>query len=201
MAEELGLSYEHKPIGPRTGETRTREYTELNPKQKIPFMKDGSVSLSESIAICRYLLDAYGKDSSLYQPATAAKRAEEDEWICYVYGELDETSLYVMRRHRDLNEIYGDAPAAVESSRDYALKHLAIVDRHMSSNNFVMGREFGLADIILASTLDWAHVYGFDLTDALVRYRHKISDRPAYQRAYAVNYPKAAVSKTSRNTS
>ena len=50
MAEELGIHYEHKPIGPRTGETQT-EYQQLNRKQKIPFMQDGDVKLSESLAI------------------------------------------------------------------------------------------------------------------------------------------------------
>ena len=34
VAEELCIEYRLIPIGPRTGETRTAEYTELNPKQK-----------------------------------------------------------------------------------------------------------------------------------------------------------------------
>ncbi|MGY2934884.1 glutathione S-transferase [Bradyrhizobium sp. GM6.1] len=38
---ELGLAYEIKPIGPRTGETKTAEYTRLNPRQKIPLLQDG----------------------------------------------------------------------------------------------------------------------------------------------------------------
>ena len=107
VLEELGLAYQLAPIGPRTGETQTQEYTELNPKQKIPFLKDGSVKLSESVAISRYLIERYGHEESLSIPATIEARAKEDEWVCYVYGELDETSLYVMRRHRDLHTIYG----------------------------------------------------------------------------------------------
>ena len=100
VLEELGLAYHLAPIGPRTGETQTLEYTELNPKQKIPFLKDGSVKLSESVAMSRYLIERYGDEESLSIPATIEARAKEDEWVCYVYGELDETSLYVMRRHR-----------------------------------------------------------------------------------------------------
>ena len=107
VLEELGLPYHLAPIGPRTGETQTLEYTELNPKQKIPFLKDGSVKLSESVAMSRYLIERYGHEESLSIPATIEARAKEDEWVCYVYGELDETSLYVMRRHRDLHTIYG----------------------------------------------------------------------------------------------
>ena len=188
-AEELGLTYEHHAIGPRTGETLTQEYTRMNPKQKIPFAKDGTVGLSESIAISRYLVTKYASQAGFYMPAGLIEQAKEDEWICYIYGELDETSLYVMRRHGDLHKIYGSAPAAVESSKVYAEKHLNIIDHHMSKTEFVMGKEFGLADIILCSTLDWTHFYGFDLPENLIGYRHQIMQRPAYQEAFAVNYP------------
>ena len=37
MAEELGIDYELVSIGPRTGETQSEAFTNLNPKQKIPF--------------------------------------------------------------------------------------------------------------------------------------------------------------------
>ena len=51
IAEELGLRYKLKRIGPRTGETQTESYTLLNPKQKIPFLEDGSLQLSESVVM------------------------------------------------------------------------------------------------------------------------------------------------------
>ena len=188
-AEELGLTYRHLPIGPRTGETLTPEYTRMNPKHKIPYAEDGALGLSESIAISRHLVNKYSSQAGFYRPSGYADEAKEDEWVCYIYGELDETSLYVMRRHGDLHEIYGSAPAAVESSKVYAEKHLGIIDNHMSKNEFVMGEEFGLADIILCSTLDWTHFYGFQLPGNLHEYRHRIMQRHAYQEAFAVNYP------------
>ena len=194
-AEELGLSYELKPIGPRTGETQTIEYTEMNRKQKIPFMQDGDLGLSESVAISRYLVEQYDDAGVIYRPDTVAGRAREDEWICYLYGELDETSLYVMRRHGDLAAIYGDAPAAVTASKAYAEKHLEVVDRHISNTPYVLGDEFGLADIMLMSILDWANVYGFTLSASLAGYRERIAERPAYQRAFAINYPRLAGGK------
>ena len=46
IAEELEIEYELLPIGPRTGETLSEEYTKLNPKQKIPFMEHGDFQLS-----------------------------------------------------------------------------------------------------------------------------------------------------------
>ena len=55
MAEEMDINYELIPIGPRTGETQGYEFTEINPKQKIPAMQCKELNLSESLTICRYL--------------------------------------------------------------------------------------------------------------------------------------------------
>jgi len=52
---ELGLPYTTRPIGPRTGETKTAEYTALNPRQKVPLLQDGDFCIGESAAIVAYL--------------------------------------------------------------------------------------------------------------------------------------------------
>ncbi|MEQ8861692.1 MAG: glutathione S-transferase family protein [Pseudomonadales bacterium] len=187
VAEELGVPYELAPIGPRTGETRTEQYTRLNPKQKIPVMVDGDFRLSESVAICRYLIENYPGDA-IYRPDTARDRAREDEWCCYIYGELDETSLYVMRRHGDLKHLYGEAPAAVSSAREYAQKHLGVVDGQLADRDHVMAGGFGLADILLTTCLAWARAYGVDLPAGLDAYRRRIGEREGYRRAVAVNF-------------
>ena len=114
--------------------------------------------------------------------------AREDEWVSYIYGELDETSLYVMRRHGDLAPIYGEAPAAMTASRAYAEKHLAVVAEHMTGKDFVVGDQLGLADIMLVSCLDWAVHYDFELEASLLRYRDLHHSRQAYRRAFDVNY-------------
>ena len=98
VAEELNINYTLHPIGPRTGETNTKEFRALNPKQKIPLLKRGSFLLSESVAICRYLQSLSSSDV-LYKPNDSESLAIEDQWCNFIYGELDETSLYVMRRH------------------------------------------------------------------------------------------------------
>ena len=187
-AEELNLDYELVPIGPRTGETQTPKFTQLNPKEKIPALVDGTTKLSESVAICRYLIERYGNVSTLLIPDDLATRAREDEWVCYFYGELDETSLYVMRRHGDLKKIYGEAPNALSAARDYAKKHLKVVSDHLEDKEYVVGSRFGLADIILISCLDWAVNYEFELSAPLIRYRERIIQRDAYKAAYTANY-------------
>ena len=44
---ELALPYKTMPIGPRTGETKTAEYTKLNPRQKVPLLQDLIAMTSE----------------------------------------------------------------------------------------------------------------------------------------------------------
>ncbi|MEM6710233.1 MAG: glutathione S-transferase family protein [Pseudomonadota bacterium] len=187
-AEELGVEYRLMPIGPRTGETKTPAYTRLNPKQKVPCMEQGELVLTESLVISRYLIDRYGTSETLASPRGAVARAQEAEWLSYLYGELDETSLYVMRRHRDLASVYGDAPAAVASSRDYAAGHFAVVAKALGERPFLLNDRLNLADILLVTCIDWALHYDFELPESLVRYRNELAARPAYRRAFDVNY-------------
>jgi len=187
MAEEMGIAYELKPIGPRTGETQTPEYTQMTRKQKVPFMQSDEVSLSESLAICRYMQMIFAP-GALYVPEDTATRAKEDEWCLYVYGELDETSLYVMRRHYDLADIYGEAPQAVGVARAYLQRHFAVIDAHLAAHETLLPSGFGLADIMLMSCLDWAVFYGEDLPKDVGAYRKRHAARPAYKKAMAINY-------------
>ena len=97
---ELSLDYVAHPILPRTGETKTAEFTRINPRQKIPVLQDGDFTIAESPAIIAYLSDTYGTDDNRLVPRNARLRATWLEWCFHIAMELDATSLYVMRRHR-----------------------------------------------------------------------------------------------------
>lgn len=196
VAEELGVPYQLEPIGPRTGETQTLEYTRISPKQKIPLLIDGSLHLSESVAICRYLINSYPTDA-LRPQERPVDRAIEDEWCCYIYGELDETSLYVMRRHGQLSHIYGAAPDVVKAAGAYASKHLHVIAQLMQGREFIMNQGFGLADVLLTSCLNWAVSYELELPPVLAEYRSRIKKREAFRRAGRVNFG-PAVKKANR---
>ena len=187
VAEELGLTYKIHPIGPRTGETQTKKYSELNPKRKVPFCEDSDFKLSESVAICRYLVSTYGNSTTLMKPQSSEDLAKEDEWLSYIYGELDETSLYVMRRHQGLPEIYGEAPTAVDAARTYAMRHLDVIDAYLIGRSYLLAETFGLTDIFLVTCLNWAENYGIPLQDGLGRYRDSITQREQYKAAMIKN--------------
>ena len=77
---ELSLDYVAHPILPRTGETKTPEFTRLNPRQKIPVLQDGDFTIAESPAIIAYLSDTYGTDDNRLIPLDPRLRATWLEW-------------------------------------------------------------------------------------------------------------------------
>ncbi len=102
--------------------------------------------------------------------------------------ELDATALYVMRRHRDLPNIYGDAPAAVSASGEYFDRQSGVVaDALFDGREFLVGRSLTAADIFMASCCGWAIAYGLTLPEALANYYAKLSQRDGYIEASEVN--------------
>ncbi len=190
-AEELGLTYTLTPIGPRTGAVQHPDYLERNPKGKVPFMTDGGFGLSESVAICRYLIERYGSDDTITYPTSVVERAKTDEWCCFILGELDETSLYVIRRHEGLKHIYGDAPATVDAAREYCAKQFRAA-AELLVGPYVLGETFGLPDILIMSCITWADRLQVELPDRIRALHDVIAVRPAYKKATDINQQPAS---------
>ena len=187
MLHELGLPYDTRRIESRTGETGTDDYRALNPKQKIPTLVHGDLVLTESFAILRYLRTLGNLPCDDYQQSVAG-RAAYDEWASFILMELDATSLYVIRRHGDLPDIYGAAPAAVDSSREYFEKMLNAVLPRIPAEGPLWGSAFSELDILMTVALDWAGVVGASLAPELKGYLAGMHARPAYKSAFTHNF-------------
>src|SRR5215207_9938751 len=85
---ELGLQYTSRPILPRSGETKTPEYTALNPRQKIPLLQDGNFIIGESAAIAAYLTQRYSHQLRALHPDEPDKYASWLEWCFFIVAEL-----------------------------------------------------------------------------------------------------------------
>jgi len=198
---ELGLAYETRPIGPRTGETKTAEYTALNPRQKIPLLQDGDFCIGESAAIVAYLSRTYSTPERALIPETQRDYAAWLEWCFFIVTELDSTSLYVMRRHRAdaLGHIYGVAPDVVAQAGEYFRQQLRHVEAALADGRtYLMGDRFNSADILLTTCLDWAIAYGVGICDNAYPYLQRIKQRPGYQRGTAANVPPVAAEPVRR---
>lgn len=194
---ELGLSYETRAIGPRTGETKTAEYTALNPRQKIPLLQDGDFCIGESAAIVAYLSSTYSTAEKGLIPESQRDYAAWLEWCFFIVAELDSTSLYVMRRHgpgdSGLGHIYGVAPEVVAKAGEYFQTQLRHVEAALADGRtYLMGERFSSADILLTTCLDWAMAFGVGICDNAHPYLARIRQRPAYQLGAAANRPPEA---------
>jgi glutathione S-transferase len=191
---ELGLEYECRPILPRSGETQTPEYTALNPRQKIPLLEDGDFTIGESAAIAAYLSNTYGTSDNALIPSGPREYATWLEWCFYAATELDATSLYVMRRHGALKHIYGEAPAALHSAAQYFATQLRHAEQALQDGRlFLVGGRLTTADMLLITCLDWAVSYRVGVTAACRAYLERITSRPAYRDAAAVNAPSTPI--------
>jgi glutathione S-transferase len=191
MLHELELPFEHRPIRSRSGETLTDEYTGLNPSQKIPTLQDGAFTMSESAAIVNYLATAYGAAKNLAPPTDPRERARYDQWCFFVMMELDANTIYIIRRHVDLADVYGEAPNAVQTARECYVKQAgAAAVRLAGSGPYVMGERFTGADILFSSSLAAAHKRDIKLPASLHEYLALTTARPGYRRAVAANTPK-----------
>lgn len=185
---ELDLPYKRRPIRPRTGETKTEEFTRLTARQKVPVLQDDDLVLTESAAIVAYLSDRYGSAQNRLFPADPTERAVCLEWNFFVISELDATSLYVIRRHEALKHIYGHAPVANEAASEYFAAQMRSVDRALGDGRrFIGGDRFSSADILLSTCLSWATDYGVPISQAAQDYNARVTARPSYARAIDQN--------------
>jgi glutathione S-transferase len=189
---ELNLPYAKKPILPRSGETKTAEYTALNPRQKIPLLQDDNLTIGESAAIVAYPAQKYPSAAGALIPADSDAYAKWLEWCFFIVTELDSTSLYVMRRHgtnQGLAHIYGNAPEVVTKAGEYFRAQLKHVEAALSDGrDYLMGDTFTTADILLTTCLTWALEYGVGICDNAVPYLDRVTSRVGYISGSAANF-------------
>lgn len=187
---ELGLSYDCEPIRPRSPEQDGPAFAAISPRRKIPVLQDGALTIGESAAIVNHLAARYARDGARLMPEDPAGRARHDEWCFCIMTELDATSLYVIRRHVGLPQIYGEAPEAVRAARAYFDRQAGTIATQLGDGRpWLMGEAFTGADILLATTLDWAMISDIALPEPLLAYRERARARPAYAAARQANKP------------
>jgi glutathione S-transferase len=190
MLAEMRLPYISHRIQSRTGETMTAEYLKLNPRHKIPTLQHGTLCMGESAAIVHYLCERFETPADFYAPSDPAARAKINEWCYFVMNELDGHTLYVIRRHVGLKHIYGEAPEAVASAKIYFREQIeALEPTFVATGNYLFGEHLSIADMLLATCLDWAVGVDIPLPDPVMAYRERVSRRPAYGVAEYRNDP------------
>ena len=186
---ELGIDYEKRLVAPRSGELQTPEFRAINPREKVPVLQDGELTLAESAAIVNYLGDVYGGAGGLTPASGSTERGIYDQWCFFIMTELDAHTLYVIRKHGDLAAIYGEAPAAIQAAKEGFAKQVAAVDLELDRDGpYLLGETFTGADILLTTCLEWASLVGVAPSDLQRAYLDRVHQRPAYRTARELNY-------------
>lgn len=185
---ELNLSYKTEIIRTRTTDTETAAFKSVNPRQKIPVLQDGTLTMGESAAIVTYLAESYSTEQVNLIPDNLKARAKYFEWMSFICMELDATSLYVLRRHWSLPEIYGDSPVANKASEEYFNRMITAADKLKNpKQKYLLETGFSGVDILMTTTLKWAIDYNQKIPTNFMEYLDHMVNRPGYIAALEAN--------------
>ncbi len=182
MAAELGLDYEHVKLDFADGSTRRPAYLAINPNGHVPAIDDDGFTLWESMAINLYLAKKYGAATSLY-PQNLEDEARAWQWSFWGMTEVERPAL-AMLMNRVGPEDRRDAAAADEGERALATP-LKVLDAAVASTPYLLGGDFTVADLNVASILAWARQARVDLSafPKAAAWLKACHDRPAAQAA------------------
>lgn len=183
MAGELALPYEHVKVDFADRGTRGPEYLAINPNGHVPAIDDDGFRLWESMAINLYLAKKHSSGSSGLYPATLQDEARAWQWSFWGMTEVERPALTALL-NRIGPEEHRDAAAADEAERDLAAP-LKVLNAAVTATPYLLGGQFTVADLNVASILAWArqarvNLSGFPKAEAWLKACH---DRPAAQAA------------------
>jgi glutathione S-transferase len=183
MAVELAIPYELVRVDFADGETRRPDYLAINPNGHIPAIDDDGFNLWESMAINLYLAKKYaGRPGGLY-PQRLEDEARAWQWSFWAMTEVERPALAAML-NRIGPEDRRDPAAADEGERALAAP-LKVLDGAVNAVPYLLGSQFTVADLNVASILVWARqarvaLAAFPKAEAWLKACH---DRPAAQQA------------------
>lgn len=151
MLEELGIDYQHIPVAPYSG-SRTPEFLKLNPNGHIPVLDDNGFVIWESLAINSYLAEKYG--GARLWPSSIEEHASVYQWRVWVSTEVG-----VHPAAREMSLRSGDISRA-DHELEAARSALLILDTTLKDRDYILGTEFTIADLNVASTLREPHEHG-----------------------------------------
>lgn len=120
----------------------------MNPQHTIPVLDDNGVIVTDSHAICAYLVDKYGVGNEKLYPKDLAKRALVNSRLHYDSGHL-------FCRLRFLFEpvFYEKYHELCPSRIEYLQRTYESLDRFVADSPYVCGQDMTIADLCLIATL------------------------------------------------
>lgn len=149
MAHELGIDFEHDPGFGEDGATDA--LLAVNPMGQVPTIEDDGFALPESMAINIYLAKKHGK----LVPQSLADEAQTLRWSFWAMTAVEATLLDVLLKTHGAMGQTKDLQAA-QAGIETLQKPFNVLNDYLTDRDYLLGSEFSVADLNVASVLSWA---------------------------------------------
>jgi glutathione S-transferase len=182
--EESGLKHEVVAIDwDQTADPNLKLIEKLNPLGTLPVVTfDHGKTLTQNISILTYIADQAPDKKLLPTPGTF-ERAEAMNWLSFVATDLHKSvgALFAVSS-------YSPDPAKQTEFRTWALaganKNLTYLDQNLAGKDYLMGKQFTVADgyaFVVAGWSKWLNI-PLDPYSNLRSYLGRVLERPAVQK-------------------
>jgi len=187
MLEECGVPYRAHPVNIGKGDQFEPAFLKISPNNKIPAITDPEgpdgkpISLFESGAILVYLAGKTGK----FLPTDDRGRYAVLQWLMFQMGSVGPM---LGQAHHFRNYAPEKIADAIDRYSNEAKRIYGVIDKQLSSNKFIAGDTYSIADIAIFPWLRSWQNQGIVLTDYphLKQWFDGIAARPAVQRGVKV---------------
>jgi glutathione S-transferase len=184
-AEEMGLDYEltMMPFPPRVF---MKEYLDVNMLGTIPYLIDGDVKMTESVAMSQYLVEKYGPTDLRVMPDEADYPAYLN-WLYHSDATLTFPQTVVLRYK--LQEP-GVADAAVEGYSRWFVSRCKLLETALEDKEYLCSNRFTIADISVSYAFVVAESLGIHqaFKPNIKRYTEMLFEREAFKKSKAFKF-------------
>jgi glutathione S-transferase len=185
LLEELNIPYQTRQLEFSPAALQTPEHMHYHPLGQLPVIEDDGVTMIESGAILEYLLERYGK-GRLAPAAGSAERPEYLQWFHYGEASLARYMSDIVKARFGMPESVR-CPEYIPFARERYRAALAPVDRVLATREFILGKDFSAADIMMSYGMIMGRITKElppEFTN-VAAYIKRLSERPAYAKAWA----------------
>lgn len=164
----LQQEYEYRPVHlvKNGGEQFLEEFSQMNPKQEVPYYIDQNVQLSESMAICLYLNDTFAEENKKVIPTDTKMK-----YISISLAEMINSGIQPIQNLKVLkfvkNEYGLDDAGKMAWGKHWIQKGLESFELKLTSlnlsRNFCLGESFSIVDAFLYPQVYNAIRFGVEL--------------------------------------
>jgi glutathione S-transferase len=181
---ELNLNYELEAVDLKTKTSASGDFLEINPKGSVPALQlESGESLTEVAVINQYLVEQE-KDTSLLPAAGTMERFRCLEWVNFIATDIHKSFSPIFHADRMIKNVESKTEMKMYFVELLKTK-ISLVAKQLGENDYLMGKQFTIADAYLFTVLSWSKHVGIDLSEwsAVNSYISRVSKRPAVIKA------------------